>query len=116
MVGVKVAEFAFPRMVAPDLDAMEEFLTHFGLVRAERTPDALYMRGADSHHHLHAVHKGGTKFIGFAYHAASEDDLKRVAKLPCASGIETLNEPGGGKRAPLKGPTGYQIEASHGME
>ena len=70
MVAIKVAEFAFPRMEAPDLDAMEEFLTHFGLVRAERTPDALYMRGADSHHHLHAVHKGGTKFIGFAYHAA----------------------------------------------
>src|SRR5262245_25400677 len=80
MVAIKVAEFVFPGMEAPDLDAMEEFLTHFGLVRAERTPDALYMRGADGHHHLHAVHKGGTKFIGFAYHAASEDDLKRIAK------------------------------------
>ena len=68
MVAIKAAEFAFPRMEAPDLDAMEEFLTHFGLVRAERTSDALYMRGADGHHHLHAVHKGGTKFIGFAYH------------------------------------------------
>lgn len=58
MTGIKVADFAFPRMEAPDLDAMEEFLTHFGMVRAERTPDALYMRGADSHHHIHAVHKG----------------------------------------------------------
>ena len=56
MVAIKAAEFAFPRMEAPDLDAMEEFLTHFGMVRAERTPDSLYMRGADSHHHLHAVH------------------------------------------------------------
>src|ERR1700759_1235150 len=116
MVGVKVAEFAFPRMVAPDLDAMEEFLTHFGLVRAERTPDALYMPGAASHHPLHAVHKGGTKFIGFAYHAASEDDLKRVAKLPGASGIETLNEPGGGKRGRLKEPNAYQIEVIRGMQ
>ena len=67
MAAIKVANFAFPRMEAPDLDAMEEFLTHFGLVRAERTPDALYMRGTDSPHHLHAVHKGGTKFIGFAF-------------------------------------------------
>src|SRR5215467_11284521 len=97
MVAIKVAEFAFPRMEAPDLDAMEEFLTHFGLVRAERTPDALYMRGADSHHHLHAVHKGG-------------------AKLPGASGIETLNEPGGGKRVRLTEPNGYQIEVIHGMQ
>ena len=56
MPAIKVADFAFPRMEAPDLDAMEEFLTHFGLVRAERTPDALYMRGADDHHHLHHHH------------------------------------------------------------
>ena len=116
MVAIKAAEFAFPRMEAPDLDEMEEFLTHFGLIRAERTPDSLYMRGVDGHHHLHAVHKGGTKFIGFAYHAASEDDLKRLAKLPGASGIETLNEPGGGKRVRLKEPNGYQIEVIHGME
>jgi catechol 2,3-dioxygenase-like lactoylglutathione lyase family enzyme len=116
MVAIKAAEFAFPRMEAPDLDAMEEFLTNFGMVRAERTPDALYMRGADSHHHLHAVQKGGTKFIGFAYHAASEDDLKRLAKLPGASGIETLNEPGGGKRVRLTEPNGYQIEVIHGMQ
>jgi len=115
MVGVKVAEFAFPRMEAPDLDAMEEFLTHFGLVRAERTPDALYMRGADGHHHLHAVKKGGTKFIGFAYHAADEDDLKRAAGLPGATGIETLDEPGGGKRVRLTEPNGYQIEVVHGI-
>ena len=115
MPAIKVADFAFPRMEAPDLDEMEEFLTHFGLIRAERTPDALYMRGTDNHHHLHVTQKGGTKFIGFAYHAASEDDLKRLAKLPGASGIETINEPGGGKRVRLTEPNGYQIEIVHGI-
>ena len=116
MVAIKAAEFGFPRMEAPDLDVMEEFLTNFGLVRAERTADALYMRGADGHHHLHAVHKGGTRFIGFAYHAESEDDLKRLAKLPGASGIEAVDEPGGGKRVRLTEPNGYQIEVIHGMQ
>ena len=115
MTVIKVADFAFPRMEAPDLDAMEEFLTHFGMVRAERTPDALYMRGADSHHHLHVAHKGGTRFIGFAYHTPDEDDLERLAKLPGASGIETINEPGGGKRVRLTEPNGYQIEVIAGM-
>ena len=45
------------------------------------------MRGADSHHHLHVTQKGGTEFIGFAYHAADEDDLKRMAscRAPRAS-------------------------------
>src|SRR4030095_14199169 len=116
MVAIKAAEFAFPRMEAPDLDAMEEFLTHFGLVRAERTPDALYMRGADSHHHLHVTHKAGTKLIGLGYHAADRDRVKRIAKLPGASGIETLNEPGGGKRVRLTEPNGYQIEVIAGMQ
>lgn len=116
MVAIKVAEFAFPRMEAPNLDEMEEFLTHFGLVRAERTPDALYMRGTDDHHHLHVAHKGGTKFIGFAYHAADEDDLKRLAKLPGASGIETIDEPGGGKRVRLTEPNGYRIEVIAGQK
>ena len=116
MAGIKVAEFAFPRMEAPDLDAMEEFLTHFGMTRAARTPDALYMRGTDGRHHLHAVRKGGTKFIGFAFHAANEDDLIRAARLPGASGIETLDEPGGGKRVRFTEPNGYQIEVIVGQE
>ena len=116
MTVIKVADFAFPRMEAPDLDAMEEFLTHFGMIRAERTPDALYMRGADSHHHLHVTHKGGTKFIGFAYHTPDEDDLERLASLPGASGIETVNEPGGGKRVRLTEPNGYQVEIIAGMQ
>lgn len=116
MVGIKAAEFAFPRMEAPDLDAMEEFLTHFGLARAERTPNALYMRGTDGRHHLHAVRKGGTRFIGFAFHAANEGDLKRAATLPGASGIETLDEPGGGRRVRLTEPNGYQVEIIFGQE
>jgi hypothetical protein len=115
MAAIKVADFAFPRMEAPDLDEMEEFLTHFGLTRAERTADALYMKGADGNHHLHVTHKGGTKFIGFAYHA-NEEDLDRLTKLPGASGIETLNEPGGGKRVRLTEPNGYQIEVIANLE
>ncbi|HQS17929.1 glyoxalase [Reyranella sp.] len=116
MAVIKAAEFAWPRMEAPDLDEMEEFLTHFGLIRAERTATALYMRGTDDHHHLHVTQKGGTKFIGFAYHAEDEEDLKRLTKLPGASDIETLDEPGGGRRVRLTEPNGYQIEVVAGQK
>ena len=58
MVAIKVTDLAYGRLRAPDLDAMEEFLTHFGLVRAERTPTALYMRGSDPPHHIHVTEKG----------------------------------------------------------
>ena len=37
MARIKVSDMAYGRLRAPDLDVMEEFLTRFGMVRAERT-------------------------------------------------------------------------------
>src|SRR5215475_11445224 len=109
MAIIKVTDLAYGRLRSPDLDTAEEFLTNFGMVRAERTNTALYMRGTDAPHHIHVTEKGAPKFLGIAYYAASEDDLKRIAKAPGASAIETLDEPGGGKRVRLTEPNGYQI-------
>src|SRR5712675_1472774 len=78
MAWIKVSDMAYGRLCAPDLDVMEEFLTRFGMVRAERTNTALYMRGTGPAHHIHVTEKGAPKFVGFAYYAASEDDLKRI--------------------------------------
>src|SRR5262245_1111154 len=113
---IKVKDLAYGRLRAPDLDAMEEFLTHFGMTRAARTPTALYMRGTDPHHHIHVTEKGDPAFVGFAYLAASEEDLRKVAKVPDASGVEKLDEPGGGQRVRLREPNGYQIEVVYGIE
>jgi len=115
MPKIKVKDMAYARMRSPDLDVAEEFLTRFGLVKTARTPTALYMRGTDPVHHLHVTEKGDPKFIGFAYFAESEDDLKRLANSNGATGIETLDEPGGGKRVRLTEPNGYQIEVVHGV-
>ena len=92
MAVIKVKDLAYGRLRAPDLDAMEEFLTHFGMLRAERTPHALYMRGTDAPHHIHVTEKGDPGFVGFAYHAASEEDLHRLAKVPGASAVESVDE------------------------
>jgi catechol 2,3-dioxygenase-like lactoylglutathione lyase family enzyme len=113
---IKITDMAYARLASPDLDAAEEFLTDFGLVRSARTRDTLYMRGSDPPHHLHVTHKGEPKFIGFAYYAANEEDLARVATAPGASGVEHLDEPGGGKRVRLTEPNGYQIEVVYGIE
>ena len=85
MANIKVTDIAYGRLRAPDLDVMEEFLIEFGMVRAERTNDALYMRGTDPDHHIHVTEKGEAGFVGLAYHAASEDDLERIADAPGAS-------------------------------
>jgi catechol 2,3-dioxygenase-like lactoylglutathione lyase family enzyme len=116
MALIKVTDLAYGRLRTPDLDLAEEFLTHFGMAKAERTANALYMRGSDAPHHIHVTEKGEPGFVGFAYEAASLDDLKRVAKAPGASAVETIDEPGGGKRVRLREPNGYQIEVVYGIK
>jgi catechol 2,3-dioxygenase-like lactoylglutathione lyase family enzyme len=116
MPVIKVRELAYGRLRSPDLDAEEEFLTAFGMTRAARTPNALYMRGTDPFHHIHVTEKGDAAFLGFAWYAASEEDLQKVAKVPGASGIEHTDEPGGGMRVRLKEPNGYMIEVVYGQQ
>jgi len=116
MPVIKVRELAYGRLRSPDLDLQEEFLTNFGMVRAARTPTALYMRGTDPFHHIHVTEKGDPALLGFAWYARSEDDLKALAKHPGASGIENIDEPGGGKRVRVTEPNGYTIEVVHGRE
>ena len=89
MAWIKTTDIAYGRLRSPDLDVAEEFLTRFGMVRTERTATALYMRGTDPAHHIHVTEKGEPKFVGLAYYAASEDDLKRLAKAPGASAVES---------------------------
>ncbi|HTP94390.1 MAG TPA: catechol 1,2-dioxygenase [Burkholderiales bacterium] len=116
MPVIKVTDIAFGRLQSPSLDEAEEFLTTFGMVRAERTANALYMRGTDPDHHIHVTHLGPSKFIGLAFNVESEDDLARLARAPGASPIEQLDEPGGGKRVRITDPHGYQMEAVYGIK
>jgi hypothetical protein len=115
MPVVKVTDLAFGRLRSPSLDQAEEFLTHFGLVRTERTKDRLYMRGTDPTPHVHITHLGPSKFLGLGFYVDSEDDLARLAKAPGARGIENIDEPGGGKRVRIADPHGYDIEVIHGQ-
>jgi catechol 2,3-dioxygenase-like lactoylglutathione lyase family enzyme len=110
MPVVKVTDIAYARLQSPDLDLAEQFLIDFGMVRAERTPSALYMRGTGPTHHIHVTHLGAPRFLGLAFHVQSEEDLQRMAQAAGAEGIENLDEPGGGKRVRVRDPHGYQME------
>jgi catechol 2,3-dioxygenase-like lactoylglutathione lyase family enzyme len=112
----KVTDLAYGRLRAPDLDAMEEFLTSFGMIRAARTSTTLYMRGSDAPHHIHVTEKGPAAVVGFAFHVGSEQDLTRLATVAHASQVEAIDEPGGGKRVRLREPNGFQIEVVHDMQ
>lgn len=110
---IRVRDVAFPRFQAPDLDRMESFLVAFGMQRADRTADALYMRGTDGQHHIHVTHLGDAAFVGLAFHAASRADLDILAG---ATGrpVEKLEEPGGGEVVRLHDPDGRRVDVLHG--
>lgn len=117
-LGIRIVDIAFPRLRAPDLDAAEQFLADFGMVRAARTSRALYMRGTGPAHHIHVTELGEPGFVSMAYHARNEQDLQRLAQHPDAiSGVHAIDEPGGGRRVLLKEPNnGFIIEIVNGIE
>lgn len=115
MSGIKVCKFVYGRLRSPDLDLTEQFLTDFGMVRAARTPKALYMRGTDPEPFVHVTELGDPKVLGFGYYARSEDDLKALTKLEGATDIESPDEPGGGRRVRLQDPFGLGIEVLFGQ-
>ena len=84
MAVVKVRDLAYARLRSPDLDAQEEFLTAFGMVRAARTPTALYMRGTDAAHHIHVTEKGDPRFTGFAWTVGAIRSRSCKASKPCS--------------------------------
>ena len=113
---IKVTGLAYARFRAPDLDEMEIFLKHFGLERSARTETALYMRATDEDHHVHITEIGNPAFIGPAFYAGSESDLEKLARVPGASNVEEINEPGGGKRVRIKDPDGFEVEIVYGIK
>ena len=116
MPVIKAADLGYGRLRSPDLDKQEEFLTAFGMVRADRTKTALYMRGTDAPHHIHVTELGDPKFVAIGLHAASPDDLEKLSRLPGASKVEDVDEPGGGKRVRLVDPDGNGVEVVYGMQ
>ncbi len=113
---IKVKDIAYARFAAPDLDAMERFVTDFGLVVTARRDDLHYARGTDPSPYLHVTERGDAGFRGIAFEAASADDLLAAAKLEGASAAEKIEAPGGGQRVRFSDPDGYAIEVVHGRE
>jgi catechol 2,3-dioxygenase-like lactoylglutathione lyase family enzyme len=114
---IRVADIAWIRLRAPDLDIAERYLTDFGLVRAARTDAALYMRGTDPDHHIHITERGDASVVSIAFRAQSEDDLHRLAyEASGAPAVEAIDEPGGGLRVRLTEHNGMGIEVVWGVE
>jgi len=106
---IKVEDVAYVRFAAPDLDAMEGFLTEFGLVRAARTDDALYMRGTGPEPYAHVTQRGEPGFVAVGFRAGSVGDLETLARAEGRE-VEALDGPGGGHRVTLTDPDGHRLD------
>jgi len=106
---IKADDIAHVRFSAPDLDKMEAFLSDFGMARAARDDNTLYMRGEGGDPFLHVTHKGEPGFAGIAFKAACVADLELLASKT-GSKIEALDGPGGGQVVKLRDPDGFLVE------
>lgn len=113
---MKIAEIAHVSFDCPDLDVMETFLLDFGMVRAERTADTLYMRGAGSGAYCYVARKAAKHaFTGVALRAASAADFDAAARIPGAQPARALEGPGGGQCVALRDPDGIPVQVVHGI-
>lgn len=100
----------------PDLDKAESFLTDFGLRRAQRNDDILFLRGTDTSPFCYVVRRADTPgFGGFGLHVETRADLEALSRLPGASDIEPIEWPGGGLRVRLTDPSGFHVDAVQGQ-
>ena len=113
---IKVDDMAFPILQVPDLDKQETFLLDFGMKRAHRTEDTLYMRGAGAQSYIHVSTLGPKKFLGSAFHACSMQDLETLAESDAFGPVEAMTSPGGGYMTSATDPNGLEVHVVFGIE
>src|SRR5260221_3535339 len=112
----RINDIAYVTYRCPDLDLAERFLGDFGMLRAARTDNALYLRGAGPRHHIYVARRAATAgFDGVAFAVPSNADLAAFAALPGAGPVAALDEPRGGQRVTLHHPDGFRIAIGHGI-
>src|SRR6266446_2559351 len=105
MPVIKVTDMAYGKLRSPDLDAQEEFLTHFGMVRADRTKHALYMRGTDPAHHLHVTEQGDPGLSGSRITPQAKRICTRWRGCPGPRVSRTSTSPAGASAFASRNPT-----------
>lgn len=112
---IQVRDIAYVRYQAPNLDAMESFLTDFGLRPAGRSANRLYMRGHASPTYAHITEQAeASRGIGIGLFAQSYADLEKVA-AEFGTAVRTNDEPCGGQIVTLEDPAGFRVDLLHGF-
>jgi catechol 2,3-dioxygenase-like lactoylglutathione lyase family enzyme len=109
---IKVAGLAWLEFEKPDLSEAERFLTDFGFTVADRSPEALVLRGRLAAAPCLVVRRGPRpRFAGPAFQAAARDDLDRLANDTGAAVAGYL----GGHAVALRDPSGIPVRVAYGV-
>lgn len=107
---VKARELAFLRFEVPDLDRTEDFLTDFGLRRAERSAAQLVVRGTGPSPCVYTASLGAkARFLGTAFTVSDGTDLDAVAHQCNGRRLDPATIPGGGRGIELTDPSGRSV-------
>ena len=108
-----VSSVAFERR---DPESMRRFLEDFGFLALETRGSTTYFRGHGGAPYLVSVTAGEEDAIrGFAFAARDAGDLSTLARAT-GQAIESVEEPGGGRRVRLIDPDGLRVDLVHGFE
>jgi catechol 2,3-dioxygenase-like lactoylglutathione lyase family enzyme len=112
---VKVSQLLFAHFERPDLDRAERYLCDFGLVRASRTENELFMRGAGPQPYIYRVTQGrDARFLGLGLSVPKAEDLDTLSRAFGCS-VERADGPGGGSVVHLRDPEGVAVHVLHGF-
>lgn len=111
---IKVHDLAWLEFQKPDLVRAEAFAHAFGFSTVSRSPDELQLRGSDAGAPCVLIRRGATsRFVGTAFTAADEADLRRLAQANGAATRE-LPETIGGLAVDLTNPSGMPVRVVAG--
>ncbi len=109
---VKVAGLAWLEFEKPDLARAERFLVDFGFTVADRTPEALVLRGQWAGTPGLVVRRGaGSRFVGPTFAADADADLERLARATDG----TVRPHRGGQAVEVTDPSGIPVRVVHGV-
>ncbi len=110
---IKVEDLAWLEFVKPNLDRAEIFARDFGFAVADRTADALYLRGTWSRVPCLVIRKGESgRFAGPTFLAADRMDLDRLGSALGAPVERYLD----GWAVEVADPSGIAVRVVYGLE
>lgn len=123
---IKADALAYILFNKTDLELQQRFLLDFGMLVAERSSDALYMRGVGPLPYFYVAYdyrerqrKLGNDarkgYAGIGFSVLTQAELERISSATHKS-IEPVDGPGGGHRVRLHDPDGFIVDVVWGRE